>query len=165
MLDAINGGTSNDRVYHKLIGPRRFLSLDNVSHKACVMRLMRSAIAPRRIGSADRRMTRGEYRRMTMCRAKSLFMHYAIDGSPPGEKYLLDLISSRLAVHFFRRSPLVAPRGRRRKIRATPVKGAAGSYSSRRPRARTRREVFCSDRKSTRLNSSHSGESRMPSSA
>ena len=41
---------------------------------------MHSAIAPRRIGSANRRMTRGEYRRMTMCRAKSLFMHDAVDG-------------------------------------------------------------------------------------
>ena len=63
-----------------MIGSRRLLSLDNVSHKACVMRFMRSAIAPRRIGSADRRMTRGEYRLMTMCRAKSLFMHDAVDG-------------------------------------------------------------------------------------
>ena len=75
----INDGTSTGRVYHWLIGPRRLLSLDNVSHKACVMRFMRSAIAPRLIGSANRRMTRGEYRRMTMCRAKSLFMHDAVD--------------------------------------------------------------------------------------
>ena len=77
---AINDGTSTGRVYHWLIGPRRLLSLDNVSHKACVMCLMRSAIAPRMIGSADRRMTRGECRRLTMCRAKSLFMHDAVNG-------------------------------------------------------------------------------------
>src|SRR4051794_16745241 len=49
-FNAINDGTSNDRVYHRLIGPRRLSSLDDVSHKAACFCLMLSAGAPERSG-------------------------------------------------------------------------------------------------------------------
>src|SRR3954447_16140727 len=74
MVTRVNG------VYYAVIGPRQGLLLNNLV--ALSLRLCFDAFgySTRLIRSFGRRGTRGDYRRMTMSRAKSLL--YVVDRSP-----------------------------------------------------------------------------------